>query len=241
MIFPVKVPYTVSADITKYVGPAFNSIPSEAYISQKKVELQSLGSQICNTEADAVEYVKKLSAFCGFNETEKIDEVALQLEEDIAILHNGMLKSICFCFPSGFIPAEKIGMNFFDTHVPVADGEKLRAASQKVTELISREGSSFRRYVWTISSLPSLSQHPSYTRPEALSLSDLYFRTETQTTVGFDDELCFFFVKVNMIPLEVVWADQEKRELILDSINSMSENILHYKNLHQVKKILNLL
>jgi hypothetical protein len=44
-----------------------------------------------------------------------------------------------------------------------------------------------------------------------------------------------------MIPLEVVWADQEKRELILDSINSMSENILHYKNLHQVKKILNLL
>jgi hypothetical protein len=89
--------------------------------------------------------------------------------------------------------------------------------------------------------LPSLSQLPSYARPEALGLSDLYFRTETQTTVGFDDEICFFFVKVNMIPLEVVWVEQEKRELILDSINSMSENILHYKNLHQVKKILNLL
>jgi hypothetical protein len=44
-----------------------------------------------------------------------------------------------------------------------------------------------------------------------------------------------------MIPLEVVWVEQEKRELILDSINSMSENILQYKKLHQVKEMLNLL
>jgi len=113
MIFPVKVPYTVSADITKYLSPAFNPIPSKSYISQKQGELEFLNSQICHTE--------------------------------------------------------------------------------------------------------------------------------TQTTVGFDDQLCFFFVKVNMMPLEVVWVEKEKRELILDSINSMSENILYYKNLYQVKKMLNLL
>jgi hypothetical protein len=113
MIFPVKVPYTVSADITKYVGPAFNPIPSEAYILQKKVELQFLGSQICHTETDAGEYVKKVYTFCGFNETEKIEEVAFQLEEDVAILQKYILKSICFCFPSCFVPIEKIGLNFF--------------------------------------------------------------------------------------------------------------------------------
>jgi hypothetical protein len=84
--------------------------------------------------------------------------------------------------PSGFVPTSKIGMNFFDMHLPVADGDKLRAAS-------------FRRYVWTVSSLAILSQLPSYVRPEVLELSDLYFRTETQTTIGHTNGICYFFCK----------------------------------------------
>ena len=209
------------------------------HIFYKKKELQSLGSQIFHTETNAGEYIKKVSTFCGFNETEKIEGIALQLEEDVAILHNGILKSICFCLPSCFLPVEKIGLNFFDSHLQVAYGEKLRAASQKVTELISKRESSFRRYVWTISSLPTLSQHPSYTKAVALNLTNLYFHTETQTTVGLDDQLCFFFRKSRYDSTRSCMGI--KRELILDSINSMSEKILHCKNLHQVKKILNLL
>jgi hypothetical protein len=239
MIFPVKVPYTISADITKYTGEVFNSKPSEEYISQKAKEISLYRDKLLHTQQDAYDHVRKLSIYCGFNETDKIEEVAFQLEEDIAILHKGVLKSICFCFPSGFVPASKIGMNFFDMHLPIADGDRLRAASNKVTELISKEGASFRRYVWTVSSLASLSQLPSYTRPEALELSDLYFRTETQTTIGHTNDICFFFVKVNMTPLKTIWDDAEKRKMITDSINSMSDDVLTYKNLHQIKSILN--
>ena len=239
MIFPVKVPYTVSADIIKYTGEVFNSKPSEEYISQKAKEISLYSDKLLHTQQDAYDHVRELSIYCGFNETERIEEVALQLEEDIAILHKGVLKSICFCFPSGFVPASKIGMNFFDMHLPVADGDRLRAASNKVTELISKEGASFRRYVWTVSSLASLTQLPSYARPEALALSDLYFRTETQTTIGHTNDICFFFVKVNMIPLATIWDDTEKRKTIIDSINSMSDDVLTYKNLHQIKSILN--
>jgi hypothetical protein len=115
----------------------------------------------------------------------------------------------------------------------------LLSASNNVTELISKEGASFRRYVWTVSSLASLSQLPSYARPEALALSDLYFRTETQTTIGHKNDICFFFVKVNMIPLATIWDDTEKSKTIIDSINSMSDDVLTYKNLHQIKSILN--
>ncbi len=239
MIFPVKTPYTITADISKYVGPAFNTDPSEQYISQKRIELDRFGKDLCKTSLNGSEFVMALSRYCGFKETEQIEDIAMQLEEDIAILHKGILKSICFCFPSGFVPGEKIGMNFFDTHIPVADGEKLRAASQKVTELISKEGSSFRRYVWTISSLPSLSQHPAYERTIPEKIDDLYFRTEVQTTVGAPGDLCFFFVKVDMVPLRLVWDDLTKRESIVNSINSMSEAVLNYKKMKQIKFILN--
>jgi hypothetical protein len=80
---------------------------------------------------------------------------------------------------------------------------------------------------------------PSYTKPTPQSIHDLYFRTETQTTVGIGGDICLFFVKVEMHPLLQVWDDPEKRTLIVDSIHSMSEAVLDYKNLVHIKKIIN--
>lgn len=239
MILPVKVPFTVTADMTKYAGPAYNRNPDSAYLQQKKDELGIYGDEVCANMPGSTEFVQQLGDYCGMNEKNDISSIALQLEEDVAILHQGKLVSICFCFPSGFVPASKLGMNFFEMHLPVADGNVLRGASEKVTKLISREGSSFRRYVWTISSLSSLSQHPVYSRPHPHGISDLYFRTETQTTVGLANEICLFFVKVEMKPLINIWDDIDNRQQILESINSMTESVLEYKNLHTVKDILN--
>jgi hypothetical protein len=80
---------------------------------------------------------------------------------------------------------------------------------------------------------------PGYTRPRPQSIHDLYFRTETQTTVGIGGDICLFFVKVEMHPLQQVCDDPEKRTLIVDSINSMSEAVLDYKNLRIIKEVIN--
>jgi plasmid replication initiation protein len=42
-----------------------------------------------------------------------------------------------------------------------------------------------------------------------------------------------------MYPLEEVWDDAGKRLLVIESINSMSDAVLDYKNLHLIKKIVN--
>jgi hypothetical protein len=238
MVFPVKVPYTVSADITKYQGEAFNAAPHPAYIAQKQIELTNSKGLVAQF-LDADEAIKKASLFCKLGELDRIEHLAIQLEEDVAVLRNGQLIAICFCFPSGFVPADKIGQNFYALHMPVADGQTLRGSSDKVTQVISREGAMFRRFVWTISSLGGLSQHPAYTRPVPSSIEDLYFRTETQTTVGLGQEICLFFVKVDMYPLLDIWSDETKRATIKASINSMTDDTLTYKNLHQIKAIIN--
>jgi hypothetical protein len=239
MVFPVKAPYTVSADIVKYSGDAFNKHPDPSYLLQKKRELDAIGHELTATTDQAMPLVKTMGKYCGLNNATDIRSIALACEEDIAILYKGQLVSICFCFPSGFVPAQKLGESFFGLHLPVADGDNLRASSEKVTAIISRDGALFRRHVWTVTSLPGLSQHPSYQRPAAAGIDDLYFRTETQTTVGIAGDGCLFFVKVDMHPLALVWNDQSKRGLLLESINSMTAATLEYKNLHQVKKILN--
>jgi hypothetical protein len=236
MIFPVKVPYTVGPDIVKYVGPAFNAHPDPQYLSEKKKELEKNGHHICGSVTS--DYLPHLNTFCGFERNTTLPQICTQLEEDIAILKDGHLHAIGFCFPSGFYPAQKLGLSFFDMHLPVGDGETLRRSSEKVSALISKQDAMFRRYVWTLTSLPSLSQLPSYTKPTPQSIHDLYFRTETQTTVGIGGDICLFFVKVEMHPLQQVWDDYEKRRLIIDSVNSMSEAVLNYKNLAYIKSII---
>jgi hypothetical protein len=237
MIFPVKVPYTVGPDIAKYEGAAFNAHPNPAYLSEKKKELVINGGQICGSING--DYLHHLNGFCGFDLIVSLPEICAQLEEDVAILKDGYLQSIGFCFPSGFYPIQKLGLSFFDMHLPVGDGEILRRSSDKVSALISKQDAMFRRYVWTLTSLPSLSQLPSYDKPVPQSINDLYFRTETQTTVGVDGEICLFFVKVDMRPLQQVWDDAVKRQMIVESINSMSDAVLSYKNLTHIKIMIN--
>lgn len=111
----------------------------------------------------------------------------------------------------------------------------MRASSDKVIQVISREGAMFRRFVWTLSSLGGLSQHPAHPRPVPTSIADLYFRTESQTTVGLGEDVCLFFVKVDMHPLMNIWSDTTRQETIKASINSMTDDTLTYKNLHHIK------
>ena len=237
MIFPVKVPYTVGPDIAKYEGAAFNAHPDPIYLFEKKKELAINELQICGSIS--AEHLHHFNTFCGFDVNTTLPEICTQLEEDVAILKDGFLQSIGFCFPSGFYPTKKLGLSFFDMHLPVGDGDTLRKSSEKVSALISKKDAMFRRHVWTLTSLPSLSQLPSYTKPVPQTIDDLYFRTETQTTVGIDGSICLFFVKVDMHPLQQVWEDPSKRQRIVESINSMSEAVLEYKNLAEIKSIVN--
>lgn len=238
----IKVPYTVTPDISKYEGAAFNTNPDKVYLEQKRRELNTLGSELGFTLLHGHEFVKDLSEFCGFKPTNSITEIALQLEEDIAILYDGKLVSMLFCFPSGFKPTEKVGMSFAEMHAPVADSETLIKMADKVIQVISRPGSQYRRNVWTLTSSPRLSRHPHYVidEPVPQSISDLYFRKETQTTVGMGDgRTVFFFVKVEVEPLEKIWQDEEMRAKIVSSINSMTDATLMYKGLRRIKQIIN--
>ena len=133
------------------------------------------------------------------------------------------------------VPLEK---SFFSMHEPVPENQNLLRASNKIVELISEENKQFRRFVWTISSLPTLSQLPLYKRPQPETIDDLYFRTEVQTTVGLGNGISLFFVKVEMYPLSIVWIDMDKRIQIIESISSMSPAIHEYKNLKNIKEIL---
>jgi len=231
----VKVPYTTNPNMVRNTGPVFISSPDRDIIRAKKIELDKYGTDLWAQQQGLESVVRKAAEYCNVF-TDNIVDLALRLEEDVAIMHQGKLAAICFCFPSGFKPAEIIGMPLSDIHKPVGDGEVLVKASPGIARVMT-EQPSFRRWVWSINMNSDLSNHPSTKRDiKPQTIDDLYFRVETQTTARVDDSTSLFFVKVDVVPLKSVWGHK-----ILDSINSMSDAVLTYKNLHETKKLLNTL
>jgi len=216
--------------------------PRLDYIRQKNLELTRYGSELWAEMPGASLLIQQATQELGLVETSSIVNFALQIEEDVAVMHQGRLVAICFCFPSSWIPQERIGQTLTDIHGPVADGDKLRQMSQRIAETMADPAQgSFRRHVWTISNSGELSQHPA-AKSDLVpkDIDDLWFRLETQTTAPLGDGVSsLFFVRVETEPLSVIWNDPEKRTTLMDSINSMADAVLTYKNLHHIKEILN--
>ena len=91
-----------------------------------------------------------------------------------------------------------------------------------------------KRWVWTITTNNNLSEFTEINKPSISNFENLYFRVETQTSAPIDDDTSIFFIKIDVLPLKEVWSKN-----ILDSINSMSDNILNYKGLVEIKDFLN--
>ena len=168
-----------------------------------------------------------------------IVEMGLEIPDDVIIMHKGKVEAAFVAMASSWNPRTVQGKTLEEVHQPVADNEMLLRASDGIWRSMT-SGKSFHRHVWGISPLKSLSNHPRHKKPSFKSLNDLYFRIEHERTLTVDEDTAAFFIDVEVMPLSTVFhLKQEYRDLIKDSINSMSENLLAYKNLEEVKEMIN--
>lgn len=230
-------PYNTRPNFKRLSGPLFNLDPSKFYIEEKLSEVLTIpGLAFQDTSADNAvqDTIKKLRL-----PATDIFELGAQLEEDVVVMHHGRLVAAFVAFPSGWSPRDKAMKTLEEIHGPVADGTELRIASNRISQMMCNGQGPWYRYVWTITANPKLSNHPTYQAPEPKTIDDLYFRYEYQTfdTVKLGETSVFLIKTVVKSFKEYVDTD-EKMCIIRDSIASMSDNILTYKNLHKVKEIL---
>ena len=230
----VKTPFTNNPTMNIHKGPIYNQNPNEEYLEEKKRQIDLLGEKLYGETSISknLGLVQKFSKFCNLDKERSLPEITLKVEEDFAIMHKGKMEAASICFPSGWKPKEKLGKKLSVIHKPVADNEKLIKASKKISEYMTKKP--IKRWVWTITTSKELSEYPDYKKPELSTFENLYFRVETQTTAPIDNLTSLFFIKVEVIPLAEVWDIR-----ILESINSMTEDVLKYKDLKKVKEFLN--
>lgn len=230
----VKTPFTNNPSMIRLEEAVYNQNPNKKYLQEKQKQVDLHGEELLGeTQISKKEnLIEKFINFCNLDKGLSLNDITTKFEEDFAIIYKGKMEVVSVCFPSGWIPKEKLGKNLSDIHKPVADNEQLLKASDKLTDYMTKQ--SIKRWVWTITTSNELSNFPNYEKPELTSFANLFFRVETQTTAPVDGETSLFFIKVDVLPLAQVWDKK-----ILDSINSMSENVLKYKGLEQIKELLN--
>lgn len=242
----IKVPYTTNPHMEKYDGPIIVQPPMDSFLEEKQIEHLSLGT-IIHFESDiAIEKqlvkktVERLNLTADYN---TIVSLGLNIQEDVIILHEGKIEAAFVAFPSNWSLEDKQGKTLEEIHEPVADGETLRQMSNKLTQLLCGKYN-YHRYVWTLTPVGMLSMHPyyNYNDPDVSgspeTLNDLWFRLEHQTTLSVvEGETSAFFINVDVLPF--VSLHEEDKKLVVESINSMTDAVLDYKHLRDIKGILN--
>lgn len=230
------LPYSVKPDLTRSLAPLVaGECPPEVKAAKHRELQGALRADLIGELGIASVGLELLAERLGMPGT-SLEDLALHCAEDLALLHNGILVAIAFAFPSGFKPCEKLGLDFAAVHAPVADAEALLAASAGITVAMKRPDANFERGVWTLTSLGTLSQHPSYPRPQATQESDLWFRTEFQVLQSLGGDWTAFSVRVRMEPWSSI-ADPV-RDRIKASLASMTDASRTYKNLHEIADLL---
>ena len=238
----VQTPYKTTPRFTPIDDVIFKPYTQDAF-EQRLNEYNSLGDEIA-FESDIAKkecLVEKTSRAMQLEDEPFHDmiDMGLEIPDDIIIMHKGKVEAAFVAMASSWNPGEVAGMTLEEVHQPVADNEMLLKASEGIWRSMT-SGKSFHRHVWGISPLKQLSNHPSYIRPTYNDLNDLYFRVEHERTFTVDKDTAAFFIDVEVMPLPTVFhLKKEYKDLIKDSINSMTENILEYKNLEQVKRMIN--
>lgn len=174
-------------------------------------------------------------------------ELAMQVEEDLVLLGGDDMRArlLMVCSPSGWAPAHVLGKTFASIHAPVADNERILAASSGLVRTLL--AGSWQRWVWTLSPSDEYDRHPErcQTREWPADLnaenfgSRAWLRVEHQKLIALpaSDEATgwpqgvVFTIRVMLMPLQEAVRNTEQAQRLHDSLQSMSAAVLHYKNL----------
>ena len=85
----IKVPFSNNPYMQKYDGPLFNTNPNEKYLSEKQLQLEKYGKDLFGQtkQFENSDLNQKVSQTLGLEATESLYETAMQIEEDLSLIH----------------------------------------------------------------------------------------------------------------------------------------------------------
>jgi hypothetical protein len=169
-------------------------------------------------------------------ESAAFDDFALSIQEDFALLGagadgRGRTLLVDVRFPSGWRPERLAEADFSEIHGPVPNFPLDDKAARAMVRAMVERGP-YVRFVWTVSPVPDLDQHPDRLDRRAAwaTASQLWLRVERQVTVPFSKVQCgLFLIRVHMTPISTY--GRSERDRLRHALEVMPEDVRAYKGL----------
>lgn len=251
--FPVRVPYRTTPAPRPMDGPAL--VVDDAWPAARQRRVERLRDDRAGVlvrdpqDPDDAGLLAALRAAAALlPEPVDADEplalaeaFLLACSDDLVVLRRrGPARATCellaVAFPSGWPPRERAGADLPALHAPVADGERLRAASAALSEALLVKGP-FSQHVWGLDPDGRLDRDPS--APDAAPHGcpppqQWWLRVERQTSLPLPAlDRALFLIRPHLVPLTQL--DGEQRRVLHDAVASMSREALAYKGLTEVR------
>jgi hypothetical protein len=171
-----------------------------------------------------------------------LGRLCLYLQEDLAVVvkedNRDWIAYIHVCHPSHWLPTEKIGLSFFESHVPIPGFEKVNAAAGAMVESIITRGP-FVRFVWGLESDAQLNHHPIaapgrdqtewYGRQFDKAL---FVRVERQVLWPLPEvSAALFTIRPIVYDADSIRQEPESWSLLVQAVYSMSPEARAYKGI----------
>lgn len=171
--------------------------------------------------------------------------VSLAFAEDFALVDadSGRIPWLAVCLPSHWAPEDKVGRHFTQIHAPVADNQMLLKAADSLLRLVSGD-ERWERFVWNVTHEPRLAAHPALVGAspwpdDAFDDDDApraWLRSERQTFIPLPAHTqAVFTIAVDTTPLATALTTPERARRLHDAIASMSDTVLAYRRLREVR------
>ena len=247
-----RTPYTTMPHFEVYEGELFNLQTSlDKYIEREFEWTVRSNKSYFRDSLDTVDTVEHAVSKLGlakhlmvgdcYSNEPLLRRLGVLLQEDIAILENGMLTNYYIAFPTNWNPLDKKLKTLAEIHCPVAHSEDLVKASDKICDKLANSGKNYHRYAWTITHDGRYCHHPDVVKfPFNLkpytAMANTFLRIEHQKTFPIRKDCFGFLIDVTVVPM--LNLDHGSKNMLFQSLESMPESIADYKGIRKHREIL---
>lgn len=176
-----------------------------------------------------------LAAAQGIAARDELEQLALTLQEDFAVLCEGAegagrLVALDVRFPSGWAPERLAGADFALIHEPVPDFAKSHEAAASMVQAMIERGP-YVRFVWTLCADGRLDHHPSLRGVVDWSrVRTSFLRVERQISVPLPEaRASLFLIRTYRYPVDTLNAAQ--RATLRAALAAVPQDVRVYKGL----------
>jgi hypothetical protein len=204
------------------------------------LERNPIGTSVlhCGLSGDALPFGQNTRLAVCFNYRDALDALAMQVQEDLAIVSTApdqshWLSYVHVFLPNGWAPEEKIGRSFAAVHEPVAGMTAMNRRGDEFVKVMVGATEGLVRFAWGVTFDDELNHHPHLPRPPFNPQHPRAFlRVERQTISGLPSVgASLFTIRTYLYDLETLRRDPAMRDPLVAALRTMPAESLAYKGI----------